>query len=187
MSSYKLQNFKGDVTLAYQFNKAVSLFYTYRIANTNTIYQRTNRFRLDDYLTGQHSIMFKTGSLQFRAYVNKENTGDSYNIRSMAENIDRNFKSDNVWYADFTNQFNTTMNNGAAVQEAMEEARRYADQTRPQPNTPQTVALIDKLRDINDWNIGAALRVKTSMYHSELQHNLTDDLLKVSTHFTNFH
>lgn len=184
MSSYKLQNFKGDITLAYQVNKTTSFSYTYRLAHTNTIYQRTNRFRLDNYITGQHSLIFKTGGLQVRAYVNHENTGDSYNIRSMAENIDRSFKTDNAWYADFSNQFNTAVNNGAAVPAAMETARALADQGRPQPNTPQTAALIDGLRDINNWDIGAALRVKAAMCHAELQHNLTDDVFKkISTRY----
>lgn len=184
MSSYDLQNFKGDITLGYQFNKKVTLLYTFRMAHTNTIYQRTNRFRLDNYITGQHSIVFKTGSLQFRAYVNTENTGDSYNIRSMAENIDRSFKSDNTWFADFTKQFNTAVNSGAAVPAAMNAARSFADNGRPQPHTPQTDSLIDKLRDINDWNVGAALRVKASMYHAEMQHYLTDDIMKkISTRY----
>ncbi|HWJ29224.1 MAG TPA: TonB-dependent receptor, partial [Flavisolibacter sp.] len=178
MSSYDLQNFKGDITLAYQFNKKVNLTYTYRLAQTNTIYQRTNRFRLDDYVTGQHSIIFKTSSLQFRAYVNKENTGNSYNIRSMAENVDRRFKSDNVWFADFSKQYNASLSNGSSVPEAMQQARSFADYGRPEPHTAQTEALIDQLRNINNWDIGAALRVKASMYHAEMQHNLTDDVLK---------
>lgn len=178
MSSYRLQNVKGDITIAYKFNNDVQLSYTFRIAHSNTIYQRTNRFRLDNYLTGQHSVLFKTGSLQIRTYVNTENTGDSYNIRSMAENIDRSFKSDNAWFSDFTSRFNTAINNGAAVPVAMQEARTYADNGRPQPHTTQTDDLISRLRDINNWDIGAALRVKSAMYHAEVQHSLTDDVLK---------
>jgi iron complex outermembrane receptor protein len=38
--------------------------------------------------------------------------------------------------------------------------------------------LIDSLRDINDWNYGAALRVKTAMFHAEMQHDLTESLLR---------
>jgi outer membrane receptor protein involved in Fe transport len=169
MASYDLANIKGDIGLSYRFNDDVSIAYTFRLAHTNTIYQRTNRFRLDNYITGQHNILFKTHSVRFRAYVNTENTGDSYNIRSMAENVDRSFKSDNTWFADFTNAYN----NGG-----LQAARAAADAGRPQPHTPETDALISKLRDINNWDIGAALRVKASMYHTEVQHTLTDDVWK---------
>jgi len=177
VSDYHLANIKGDITFAYRFKKA-DLSYTFRFAHTNTIYQRTNRFRLDYYITSQHTLTLKTNSLQARVYVNTENTGNSYNIRSMAENIDRSFKSDDAWYKDFSNQFNTSTSNGAMISAAMADARNFADMGRPQPNSEQTEQLIDKLRTINDWDIGAALRVKAAMYHGEMQHDLSKDFLK---------
>jgi iron complex outermembrane receptor protein len=178
MGRYRLQNLKGDITLAYRLNKDMLLSYTFRMAHSNTIYQRTNRFRLDNYLTSQHSLAFKTSSLQFKAYVNTENTGDSYNIRSMAENIERSFKTDNTWFTDFSNRFTTAVNGGATVIAAMQDARTAADNGRPVPHSAQTNTLISQLRDINNWDIGAALQVKSALYHAELQHTLTDDLLK---------
>jgi outer membrane receptor protein involved in Fe transport len=177
VSKYNLANFKGDVTVAYLFKKA-DVCYTFRFANTNTIYQRTNRFRLDDYITSQHALTFKTNSIQAKAYANIENTGNSYNIRSMAENIDRTFKSDDVWYKDFSSQFNTSISNGATVPASMTDARTFADNGRPQPKTQQMDQLTGKLRAINDWNVGAALRVKAAMYHAEMQHDLSIELLK---------
>lgn len=177
IASYNLKNYKGDLLLAYRFRHA-SISYGYRIAQTNTIYQRTNRFRLDDYLTQQHSITFKSASIQLRAYVNSENTGDSYNIRSMAENIDRSFKTDDAWFRDFSVQFNRDIAAGTSAPDAMKDSRTYADKGRPQPHTPRTDSLIARLRDINDWNLGAALRVRTSMYHAEMQHDLTEGILK---------
>jgi iron complex outermembrane receptor protein len=178
MSSYRLQNLKGDLTLVYRLNKNLLIAYTFRMAHSNTIYQRTNRFRLDNYLTSQHSITLKTNSLQWKAYVNTENTGDSYNIRSMAENMDRSFKTDNAWFNDFSNQFTTAVNSGAMVTTAINTARSAADNGRTSPHSPEANALIGELRDINNWDLGAALRVKSTMYHTEWQHTLTDDVLK---------
>lgn len=178
MASYRLQNLKGDVTLAWRIKNNTMLSYTFRIAHSNTIYQRTNRFRLDNYITSQHSLTLKTSSLQAKLYVNTENTGDSYNIRSMAENVDRTFKTDNAWFSDFTSRFNTATSGGATVTAAMQDARNFADNGRPAPHSNQANQLISQLRDINNWDIGAALRVKSTMYHAEMQHTLTDDVLK---------
>jgi outer membrane receptor protein involved in Fe transport len=177
VSKYNLANFKGDVTLAYRLKKA-EISYTFRVAHTNTIYQRTNRFRLDDYITQQHAFAFKTNSIQLRAYANTENTGNSYNIRSIAENIERFFKPDDEWYKDFSNQFNSSIANGAPVTAAMNDARNFADKGRPQPNTSQMNELIARLRAINDWDSGAALQVKAVMSHAEMQHDLSKDILK---------
>jgi len=40
---------------------------------------------------------------------------------------------------------------------------------------------IRELRDINNWDLGAALRVKASLFHSEFQHDLTHLLLGNAT------
>lgn len=168
-TDYGLSNLRGDVSLHYRFSPTVELAYTYQGATLDNVYQRTNRFRLDNYQLGQHSLSLTTPSVQIRAYQSHENTGDTYNIRSMAENIDRSFKTDNQWFTDFTSRFNAATRTGSAVPDALRDARSVADQGRPVPGTPQFDALIDRLRDINNWDIGAALRVRSWMYHAEGQ------------------
>ena len=168
-TDYRLNNLRGDVSLLYRFSPTVELAYTYQGATLANVYQRTNRFRLDNYRLDQHSLTLTTPSIQIRAYRSRENTGDSYNIRSMAENIDKSFKTDNQWFSDFTNQFNTDTKAGLAVTDALRDARSVADKGRPVPGTPTFNELIAKLRDINNWDIGAALRVQSWMYHVEGQ------------------
>ncbi|SDL11931.1 TonB-dependent receptor [Siphonobacter aquaeclarae] len=169
VTDYHLQNLRGDIALHYRISPTVELVYAYQAATLNNVYQRTNRFRLENYRLDQHSLTLTTPSVQIRAYRSRENTGDSYNIRSMAENIDKSFKTDNQWFADFTSQFNTDTKNGLAVPDALRNARSVADQGRPVPGTAAFNNLIGKLRDINNWDIGAALRVKSWMYHVEGQ------------------
>ncbi len=168
-TDYRLRNLRGDVSLHYRFSPTVELAYAYQGATLDNVYQRTNRFRLDNYRLDQHSITLTTPSVQIRAYRSRESTGDSYNIRSMAENIDKSFKTDNQWFTDFTNQFNTDTKAGLAVPDALHDARSVADKGRPVPGTPAFNDLISKLRDINNWDIGAALRVQSWMYHTEGQ------------------
>lgn len=174
VADYGLQNFKADGSIYFRPNTKTEISYTYRIAKQNNIYQRTNRFRLDDYLTQQHVLSIKSSSFQFRTYLTTENTGDSYNIRSMAENVDRGFKTDNVWFSDFTKQFNSSVGGGVSVPNAMTIARSAADSGRVQPYTDAMNHQIDTLRTINNWDYGAALRVKANLFHAELQHDITD-------------
>ncbi|MCY7357526.1 MAG: TonB-dependent receptor [Rudanella sp.] len=168
-TDYRLRNLRGDLTVQYRIRPNTTIGYTYQGATLDNVYQRTNRFRLDNYRLGQHSLTVSSPSVQFRAYRTAENTGDSYNIRSMAENIDRSFKSDNAWFADFTTQFNARTKAGTALPAALQQARQFADKSRPAPGSDRFNALVDTLRTINNWDVGAALRVQSWLYHAEVQ------------------
>ncbi|MBO0939439.1 TonB-dependent receptor [Fibrella sp. HMF5335] len=168
-TDYRLQNLRGDLSVHYRFRPNTELAYTYQGATLDNVYQRTNRFRLDNYYLDQHSLSFSSPSVQARAYRTHETTGDSYNIRSMAENIDKGFKSDSQWYSDFTNQFNADIQASRSVTDALRDARATADKGRPVPGSAAFAEQVAKLRAINNWDIGAALRVQSWLYHAEAQ------------------
>jgi outer membrane receptor protein involved in Fe transport len=170
---YSLQNTKGDVGLSYRISPQAMLNYTYHFALLDNVYQRSNRFRLQDYFLDQHVIQYQSPSLSMKLYTNAENTGNSYNLRSMAENIDRNFKSDAVWYADFTKAFNSASALGASVSDALKQARITSDAGRYQPGTSAYQDVLAKLQQINNWDLGAALKVQARLVHAEMQWNLS--------------
>jgi outer membrane receptor protein involved in Fe transport len=169
VADYHLQNVKADFTMAYKFNPKSTLSYTYRFADLDNIYQRSNRFRLQDYLLQQHAVTFANDIFRAAAYITTENTGKSYNLRSAAENVDKAFKSDNNWYSDFTNGFNQSKAAGATNEAALAAARQSADLGRLQPGTPAFAQKLAELSDINNWDVGAALRVKDQLVHVEGQ------------------
>lgn len=168
VADYHLQNLKGDLLLAFRPRQGVEWSYSSRLAILDNIYHRSNRFRLEDYVLHQHTIQYKSSWLSGRAYLTGENTGDSYNLRSMAENIDRGYKTDNAWFEQYSNAFNVAIQEGLADADAHRQARLTADSGRPQPGTPAFDAQIEHLRDINNWDIGAALRVRAQLAHAEM-------------------
>ncbi|MBB6130998.1 TonB-dependent receptor [Mucilaginibacter lappiensis] len=174
VTSYNLHNVKVDVGLAYKLNDNTRINYTYRFADLDNIYQRANRFRLSGYILQQHALEIKNNIYQVRGYWTSENTGKSYNLRSAGENIDRNFKNDNTWYADFTKGFNSATASGATVLQALQQARQLADAGRYQPGTAAFKNTLDKLADINNWDVGAALQVKDDLFHVEGQVNISN-------------
>ena len=175
VANYNLQNFKADVALHFRPREGVELNYTYRTAFLNTVYQRSNRFWLKNYRLQQHGGQLKTPSVQARVYVTAENTGDSYNLRSVAENIDRGFKSDNQWFTDFQAQFRRSTDSFA---NALRDARTFADLGRPQSGTQAFEDKITELGNINNWDVGGALRVQSQLYHAEVQWNISEKLLR---------
>jgi outer membrane receptor protein involved in Fe transport len=184
VADYTLNNWKVDGALHFRPNSHTEMSYFVKYSNLDNVYQRTNRFRLQGYTLFQQGFTLKTPIVQLKAYMTQENTGSSYNLRSMAENIDKSFKNDDVWYTDFTSQFNTSNKAGLSLNDALNTARQFADKGRPVPHTDAFNTLIQKLGDINNWDVGAALRVKTSMYHVDGQFDLTRFISnKTTTHF----
>jgi outer membrane receptor protein involved in Fe transport len=170
VTTYNLQNVKADLGLVYKLTDKTSLTYTYRFADINNIYQRSNRFQLKDYILQQHALELKNPVYQFRAYLTTENTGKSYNLRSAAENEDIAFKSNTNWYNDFTTGFNQAIAKTATTaQQALIAARQFADQGRLQPGTTAFNNTLSQLADVNNWDIGSALRVNDQMLHVEGQ------------------
>jgi iron complex outermembrane receptor protein len=182
--NYDLQNIKADVGIYYRFSARSFISYTYHMAVLDNVYQRANRFRLQDYFVQQHGIQFQSDAIQLKAYLNRENTGNSYNLRSMAENIDRNYKPDNVWYADYTSGFNNAVSSGSTIAQAHHLARTAADNGRYEPGTNGFNNTLTRLQQINNWDSGAALKVNASFIHAEGQINLTKQWLQHFGHQT---
>ncbi|MCU0348790.1 MAG: TonB-dependent receptor, partial [Saprospiraceae bacterium] len=164
---YQMQFLKGEAGIYFRPSANSEWSYTFRASNFDNVYQRSNRFRIKDYRLTQQVLQFKNPIFQARAYLTSENTGKSYNLRSMAENLDRHYKPDTDWYADYTTAFNAATVNGETVADAHRTARLAADEGRPQTGTDVFNALLDTLGDINNWDEGAALRVKAHLAHAE--------------------
>ena len=173
---YHLRTLKGDAALHYRFRPGTELAYTYRVASFDNVYQRSNRFQLQGYLLQQHALTLTTPVVQARAYLTQENTGRSYNLRSMGENLDRSYKPDMEWYNEFGSAWNAATAGGQNVPQALATARAAADAGRLQPGTPAFNQRLGELQNINNWDVGAALRVRARLAHAEAQLNLADAL-----------
>ncbi len=167
VTDYTLENLKGNAAVYYKVKDNAVLSYTYTGALLNSVYQRANRFRLQDYSLQQHALQYHSPVLQLRAYLTHENTGNSYNLRSMAENLDIASKSNNQWYADYTTAFNSAVSAGNNVAAALHSARDAADAGRLQPGTDAFNNRRSELQQINNWDIGAALKVKANLIQTE--------------------
>ena len=183
VTDYHLQTIKADAALHYKLGAATELAYTYRVAVLDNIYQRSNRFRLQDYRLQQHGLSLASPVVQARLYLTRENTGQSYNLRSMAENLDRNYKPDAVWNQDYTKAWNTATQAGQPVTQAHATARTAADLGRYQPGASAFKNALKKLQDINNWDEGAALRVVADLIHAEGQVNIGEALRRGKASF----
>lgn len=189
----KVNNLKFDVALAYKLNKSTQLTYTYRIGEMDGVFQRGNKVKLDNVVVQNHHIELKGKNFTVKAYMSQENTGDSYNVKPLADNLDLyTGGSNSAWGTKFKNALTTYANeHGGSLTSgnlaaATQFARASADAGRAEPGTQRFNVVKDSIIKINNWDIksslipdapvtgGAALIQKSSLYHVEGQWDLTD-------------
>ena len=188
----QVDNLKFDLALHYKFTPATELTYSYRIGKMDGVFQRGNKIKLDNVVVQNHQLELKGSNFTIKAYTSSENSGDSYNVKPLADNLDLyTGGSGNVWGAKYKAALNTyaadhggslTSNNLAA---ATNYARRQADAGRAEAGTARFNSVKDSIIKINNWDIkssaipnapatgGAALIQKSNLYHVEGQLDLT--------------
>jgi iron complex outermembrane receptor protein len=191
----KVDNLKFDLALLYKFNPNTQLTYTYRIGKMDGVFQRGNKVKLDNVIVQNHQVELKGKSYTIKAYTTNENTGDSYNVKPLADNLDLyTGGSATAWAAKYKTALNTfATNNGgtltsANLAAATAFARQQADAGRVEPGTARFNIVKDSITRINNWDIksssipnapvtgGAALIQKSNLYHIEGQLDLTQQV-----------
>ena len=188
----KVSNLKFDASLYYKLSKSTTLSYTYRYGMLDGVFQRGNKIALNGATVQNHKIELTGKTFLVRAYESLENTGNSYNVKPLADNLDLNHASNSVWGTSFKNALNAyAASHGGSLTsanlgDATLAARAAADAGRVLPGTPEFDALKKTIIGINNWDIksslipnapatgGAALWQKSHMYNAEAQLDLTN-------------
>jgi len=192
----KVKNLKFDAAVHYRFKEKTELSYAYRVGTMDGVFQRGNKIKLDGVTVQNHSLQLKGNNFTILTYVSIENTGNSYNVKPLADNLDlytggaTDTKTPTSWGTKFKNALNAygAANGGltsANLAAATQYARQQADLSRAVPGTPYFDSLVNVIRHINNWDIksssipdapetgGAALIQKSRLYHTEAQWDLS--------------
>jgi iron complex outermembrane recepter protein len=181
----KVDNLKFDASLHYRLGNNAEISYTYRYGVLDGLFQRGNKIQLDNAHVQNHKLEVKGSDYTVRSYVSIENTGDSYNLKPLADNLDLSHLSNSAWAAKFKSRLQSEINAGTELSEAFRIARAFADEGRAEPGTAQFNALKDSIVNINNWDHvaavpkngtatgGAWLRQTSRTYHTDAQWDLS--------------
>ncbi|RNI31675.1 TonB-dependent receptor [Rufibacter latericius] len=186
--SPRVDNLKFDASLHYRLSDNAELSYGYRIGKMDGVFQRGNKIQLDNVVVQNHRLELKGANYFLRSYVSLENTGDSYNVKPMVDNLDiTSGGSNSEWGAKYKTALQTQLDAGTDLAAAMLLARQAADAGRVQPGTPEFNALKNTIRGINNWDHGkviagapatggALLTQKSRLYHTDAQWDFADQI-----------
>ncbi|MCW3088514.1 MAG: TonB-dependent receptor, partial [Sediminibacterium sp.] len=137
-----VDNAKFDLALHYRITPRTELSYTYRIGKMDGVFQRGNKVKLDNVLVQNHQVELKGKNFTVKAYTSNENTGDSYNVKPLADNLDLyTGGSASAWTTKYKNALNAYAGThggvltSANLAEATQYARQQADLGRAEPGT----------------------------------------------------
>jgi len=193
----QVKNIKFDASLHYRPTEKTEISYSYRVGSMDGVFQRGNKIRLDNVVVQNHHFELKGSNYVIKAYVSLENTGNSYNVKPLADNLDlyTGGATDLATPASWGSKFKAALQDyatshggvltSANLADAGRYARQQADAGRAEPGTERFNRLIDTIRKINNWDIksasipdapvtgGAALIQKSRLYHTEAQWDLS--------------
>lgn len=178
-----VRNAKADAGIFYKLKPNLQLSYTYRYGLMDGIFQRGNKVQLRDVTVQNHRLELKGEQFFVRSYVSIENTGNSYNLKPLSDNLDLNNGTNSAWGARYKTALQAALDSDVPLAEAHRQARAAADQGRVEPGTPEFEALKDTIASINNWDIGSViagapatggawLKQQSRLYHTDGQWSL---------------
>ncbi len=172
LTNYNAESIKADWGLYYRpWGNDFEIQYVGKIGSGSTIYQGSNRYSINNFFLQQHKIELKNDNFFIRGYVTADNAGDSYDLVFTGVNVNRQWKSDNDWFGQYSGAFIQGTLGGLDANQAHAEARKFADRDMLQPGTPEFEAAFNRVINDPDVLSGSKFRDESKIYHSDANYN----------------
>jgi iron complex outermembrane recepter protein len=191
VADYGAQSVKRDVAVHYRpFGDDLEVVYNYRRGTGTTIYQGANRFAVSGFAMTQQKLEIKNDNFFIRGYITAEDSGDAYDTRFAAININRQWSPDQKWFEDYVRGYLLSRQIGKNDQDAHRTARQVADYpanfagslgitsatgfphiNRFQPGSAEFNNAFAKVKQDGDFNTGARFIDNTKFRHINGNYN----------------
>lgn len=188
LTDYDAESVKFDGAVHYRpFADDLEMVYQARVGRGNTIYQGANRYYIQDFIMQQHKLEIRNENFFIRGYLTAENSGNSYDMRFAAINVNRQWKrdapnpndlSEPSWFGDYAQTFiGAKLGIGTGVQADDETAhalaRQAADSGRLIPGTPEFENTFNRVVADGDLTTGARFIDNTKLRHINGNYNFS--------------
>lgn len=176
LATYGVYSLKLNGALHYRINDNLEAIYQMNFNQGTAQYTGSNRFVINDFQFIQHRLELKGSQFYIRAYSNQEISNNSYNTRSLGQQINRTWvrdlsgnivtpdKADATWFQRYAAAFNGTISGVTAQNQT--QARAFADQGRLLPGTTAFDEARSRLIQTTGLS-GAGIKSNCSLKHIE--------------------
>jgi iron complex outermembrane receptor protein len=182
LMNYNVYSLKLNGALHYKFNKNLEAIYQYNYGKGTANYTGSSRFALNNFVLQTNRLELKGDHFFVRGYSVVENSHNSYNTRSLAQFINRDWVldaggnkvapaiADDTWFNNYKAAFDGTI--AGISGNNQNDARTYADRGRYLPGSPDFDN--SKNNSINTFGIkGAGVFSNSKLYHTDAQYDFT--------------
>ena len=179
IADYGAESVKVDLAAHYRpFGDDLEILYNFRVGTGTTIYQGANRYSINGFSVQQHKVEIRNDNFFVRAYTSIEDSGNSYDTRFAAINVNRAWKGDREWFGDYARTFiGAKLGVGTGVQlddaTAHAAARAAADTGRLVPGTPEFEGAFNRVIADGSFLTGAKFIDQTKMRHIDANYNFS--------------
>lgn len=182
LMNYDVYSLKLNGALHYRITDGLEAIYQYNYGVGTASYTGSSRFDLNNFVLQNHRVELKGSKFFLRSYMVTENSHDSYNTRSLAQFINRDWVrnlngqvvapnvADDTWFTRYAAAFNGSQSGVAANNHAA--ARSFADQGRFLPGS----AAFEQSKDASIHNYGlsgAGVFSNSKFYHTDGQYDFS--------------
>ncbi|NHF58775.1 TonB-dependent receptor [Flavobacteriaceae bacterium TP-CH-4] len=177
LTDYNAESVKFDGSIYYRpFADDLEIIYNGRVGRGNTIYQGANRYYINNFILQQHKLEIRNDNFFIRGYITSEGSGDSYDMRFAAINVNRAWKSDTQWFTEYAQTFigaKLGVGTGVLADDATAHAaaRAAADTGRLVPGTPEFQSAFNRVISDGDLTTGAKFIDNTKLRHANGNYN----------------
>jgi len=136
-----------------------------------TLYQGINRYAIKNFLMTQHKLEVTNDNWFARAYVVEDDAGDSYDMTFAAINVNRRWKPDLNWFAEYVGGIVNGQLAGMNIDQAHALGRQLADTGRWLPGSPEFNANLAEVIQDPDLTTGARFTDNSKFYHLDYNYN----------------
>ncbi|AUC74478.1 TonB-dependent receptor [Olleya sp. Bg11-27] len=179
LTNYNAESIKADWGLYFRpiEGNSLELSYVGKVGTGTTIYQGTNRYNIDGFFQQQHKLEIKNDNFFVRAYEVSDKAGDSYDMVFTGININRSWKSDEDWFAEYIATYagiELSGNPGGLTdQQKHDAARAQAETGRYEAGSPEFDAAFNRIIKDPDLATGSQFRDASKYFHSDANYNLS--------------
>ncbi|AUS04753.1 TonB-dependent receptor [Pseudotamlana carrageenivorans] len=175
LTNNEAKSIKADWGLYYRpFENDFEVSYVGKVGTGTTIYQGLNRYYIDNFFQEQHKIEFRNKNFFLRTYLVADKAGDSYDMVFTGININRAWKPDLNWFAEYAGTYVLSTLGGANDAQAHAAARAQAETGRFEPGTPEYIAAFNKSINDPDLLTGSKFQDASKYYHTDGNYNFSE-------------
>ena len=149
----------------------LELSYVGKWGTGKTLYQGINRYAIKNFTMNQHKLEVTNDNWFVRGYVVEDDAGDSYDMTFAAINVNRRWKPDLNWFAEYVGGIVNGQLAGLNIDQAHALARQTADTGRWLPGSEEFNANLAEVIQDPDLTTGARFTDKSKFYHLDYNYN----------------